>query len=109
MFRIAEEQHLEFHPVTEFKVLDGNKIFKMIFNLLQYPLVIEEAATKRLPHKLPQFLLALATSLHTYYNDERVITENTQEVMEKLTVLKSVQIVLKDGLSLIGVGVKERM
>ncbi len=109
LFRIAEEQHLDFHPVTEFKVLDCNKIFKMIFNLLQYPLVIEEAATKRLPHKLPQFLLALATSLHTYYNDERVITENTQEVMEKLTVLKAVQIVLKDGLNLIGVGVKERM
>jgi len=109
LFRIAEEQHIDFHPVTEFKVLDGNKIFKMIFNLLQYPLVIEEAATKRLPHKLPQFLLALATSLHTYYNDERVITENIQETMEKLTVLKSVQIVLKDGLSLIGVGVKERM
>ena len=66
-------------------------------------------ATKRIPHKLTQYIQNLAKALHTYYNDEKIITDNISEVKEKLTLLKAVQIVLKDALSLIGVGVLEKM
>lgn len=107
LFRVFEDEN--FKEVTEFKKLDVNKISKIIFNLIQYPLVIEEAAIKRLPHKISQYLLSLASSLHSYYNDEKILTEDKEEVYEKLTVLKAVQIVLKDGLNLIGVGIKEKM
>ena len=81
----------------------------MVFKLCEYPLVIEEAASKRLPHKLPQYLLELAALMHSFYNEEKIITADPLETNEKLTLLKAVQMVLKDGLSLIGVGVKERM
>lgn len=109
LFRVLEEQKMKFHPVTQFQKINIDSINKIVMQLLQYPLVIEEAATKRLPHKIAQYLLNLASSLHTYYNDERIITDDIDEVMEKLTVLKAVQIILKDGLNLIGVGTKERM
>lgn len=109
LFRVLEEQKLKYKEVSEFKHLDINKISKLMFALTQYPVVIEEAATKRLPHKITQYLLGLASDLHSYYNDEKIITENIDEVNEKLTVLKAVQIVLKDGLNLIGVSVKEKM
>ena len=78
-------------------------------SLIKYPKVIEEVATKRLVHKLPQYINELASALHSFYNDEKVITDNTQEVVEKLTVMKAVQIVLKDALSLIGVSAPEKM
>ena len=82
---------------------------KLILTLLQYPLVIEEAATKRIPHKIAQYIFTLATNLHSYYNDEKIITEDLVETNEKLTVMKAVQIVLKNSLDLIGVGIKEKM
>ena len=42
-------------------------------------------------------------------NEEKVITDNKEEVLEKLTVLKAVQIVLKDALKLIGVSAPDKM
>lgn len=98
-----------FEPVQKFKELDLNKIKDLLLTLIKYPKVIEEAATKRIVHKLPQYINELASALHSFYNDEKVITDNYQEVIEKLTVMKAVQIVLKDALSLIGVSAPEKM
>lgn len=98
-----------FEPVKEFKTLDLSKIKDLCLTLIKYPAVIEEAATKRLVHKLPHYINQLASNLHSFYNDEKVITENIDETLEKLTVLKAVQVVLKDALSLIGVSAPDKM
>lgn len=60
-------------------------------------------------HKLTHYIDELAYQLHSYYNDQKVITDDTELVMEKLTVLNAVKIVLKDALSLIGVSAPEKM
>ncbi len=109
LFRVSEEENFPFKEVNEFKALDFSKISKLLFLLGEYPLVIEEAAVKHLPHKMTQYLLSLAAALHSFYNDEKIITDDIIATNEKLTLMKAVQIVLKDGLALIGVGVKERM
>ncbi|HHW99792.1 MAG TPA: arginine--tRNA ligase [Acholeplasmataceae bacterium] len=109
LFRVVEEQGIEYQEVSEFTNVDLGKLSSLLFTLAQYPSVIEEAATKRLPHKITQYLLNLASNLHSYYNDEKIITENLAEVNEKLTIMRAVQVVLKDGLNLIGVSVKEKM
>lgn len=109
LFRMMEDKNLTFEEVNAFNKINLNKCDKIILTLLQYPLVIEEAATKRIPHKIAQYILQLSTALHSYYNDEKIITEDTDETNEKLTLLKAVQIVLKDSLNLIGVGTKEKM
>ena len=109
LFRVFAENYQEFIPVQEFKVLDINEIYNLVKVLLQYPAYITEVATKRLPHKICQYALMLAGELHSYYNDYKIITENIEETTERLTLLRAVQIVLKDSLSLIGVGIKEKM
>lgn len=109
LFRVFSENNQEFVPVKEFKVLDINETYNLVKVLLQYPAYIEEVATKRLPHKICQYALMLAGELHSYYNDHKIITENNEETNERLTLLKAVQTVLKDSLSLIGVGIKEKM
>lgn len=99
----------DFKEVSLFKVVDLEKTKKIVMNLIQYPNVVEEAAKKRLPHRICQYVLQLAQSLHGYYNDEKILTDNEDEMNEKLTILKAVMIVLKDALGLIGVGTKEEM
>ena len=93
----------------EFKILEQDKIKRLVSTLLQYSQYIEEAASKRIPHKICQYVYQLAGALHSYYNDEKIITDNPEELNEKLTLLKAVQIVLKDALGLIGVNTVERM
>ncbi|MFA5543223.1 MAG: arginine--tRNA ligase [Bacilli bacterium] len=109
LFRMLKEKNIEFKEVSSFTNINLEKCDKIIMTLLQYPLVIEEAALKRLPHKIAQYAYSLASALHSYYNDEKIITENSLETNEKLTMMKAVQIVLKDSLNLLGVNVKEKM
>lgn len=109
LFRVLEDNNKEFKPVTEFNRMDINAAYGMVKVLIQYPSFIEEAASKHLPHKLAQYAYSLAGELHSYYNEQKIISDDEVETNEKLTLLKAVQIVLKDCLSLIGVGVKEKM
>lgn len=99
----------EYHEVIEFKTIDLSKAKKIIMNLIQYPSVVKEAAEKKIPHRICQYVYSLAQSLHGYYNEEHILTEDPVEMNEKLTLLNAVRIVLKDSLNLIGVGVKEEM
>ena len=105
----ANEAGIKFEPVKKFSKIDPETVNDICLTLLQYPSVIEEAAQKRLVHKLTHYIDELAYQLHSYYNDQKVITDDTELVMEKLTVLNAVKIVLKDALSLIGVSAPEKM
>ena len=98
-----------FEFVSDFKTINLEKTKKMIMCLLQYPNVIKEAAEKRIPHRISQYVLNLASTLHGYYNDEKILSDNQDEMNEKLTLLNAVKIVLKNSLELLGVGVKEEM
>ncbi len=109
LFRTLTDQNRLFTEVDHFERLDVTTIEPIITLLLQYPDVVSEAAIKRIPHRIAAYTQSLATVLHSYYNDQKIITDDELETNEKLTVLKAVQIVLKNSLSLIGVGVKEKM
>ena len=109
IFKNAKEAGIDFVPVNKFVTIDTISVNDLCLTLLQYPSVIEEVAEKRLVHKLTHYIDELAYKLHSYYNDQKVITDNKDEVLEKLTVLKAVQIVLKDALNLIGVSAPEKM
>lgn len=99
----------KFTPTSTFEHINVNRVKDICVLLMKYQSVIEEIATKRLVHKLTHYISELAYELHSYYNDERVITEDLNQTMEKLTVLKAVQIVLKDSLYNIGVSAPEKM
>ena len=99
----------EFKLCSSFDHLDKNKAKSIILKLLKFPTLIEEIAVKRLVHKLPHYIYELASDLHAYYNDEKVLTEDVDATNEKLTLLNAVRIVLKESLNLIGVSSPERM
>ena len=99
----------KFTPTSTFEHINVNRVKDICVLLMKYQSVIEEIATKRLVHKLTHYISELAYELHSYYNDEKVITEDLNQTMEKLTVLKAVQIVLKDSLYNIGVSAPEKM
>lgn len=105
MFRIYKD----FQEVQEFKVINISKMNDIIILLLSYPRVLAEASSKLIPHKICQYVIDLASSFHSYYNDEKIICDDVRETNEKLTVMEAVSYVLKDALSLIGVNTKEKM
>lgn len=109
VFKNYENLGFRFVPVTHFEYLNLEKTKAICLLLLQYPSVIEEVATKRIVHKITHFINELAYLLHSFYNDEKIITDNQEETNEKLTILNAIRIVLKDALALIGVSAPDKM
>ncbi len=93
----------------EFERLNDEKSETLITLLVEYPQVIEEAATKRIVHRIPQYINRLATALHSFYAGDPVIAMDPSNAAVRLALLKAVQIVLSDALNLIGVTAKNKM
>jgi arginyl-tRNA synthetase len=109
LFKTALDKGLKYQELKEFKTLDFARSKDLVLKLLEYPEIIEDASTKRLPHRVTQYAYELANYLHSYYSDVKIITDSKAESNERLNLLKAVQIVLKDALSLIGVKAKDKM
>jgi arginyl-tRNA synthetase len=85
----------------------GENADTLLFDALLLPEVVEDAFNSRQVQKLPDYLKALAASLHKFYYDVRMI--GTDDEAKLLKVLEVVALSLKTGLSLMGIEAKERM
>ncbi|RJQ52221.1 MAG: arginine--tRNA ligase [Nitrospiraceae bacterium] len=90
-------------------LLTENEELSLIKKLLQYPMVFEGAALSCEPHRITYYLQELAGMFHSYYNKHRVISDNEELTNARLCLCRAVQIVLKEGLSMLGVSAPERM
>ena len=85
----------------------GESADSLLFDALLLPEVVEDAFSSRQVQKLPDYLKALAASLHKFYYDVRLI--GTEDEAKLLKVLLVVALSLKTGLSLMGIEAKDRM
>ena len=77
---------------------------------------IEEISQKKLePHRITYYLYDLATLFHSYWNlgikneDYRFIINNKVSEESRLVLLKSLAIVIRNGISIIGVNTPKIM
>jgi arginyl-tRNA synthetase len=75
----------------------------------RFPEVLEQAAMNRAPHMLVHYLRDLANALHTYYNAETFIVEDSTVRNARLALVIGVQQVLRNGLALLGVSAPQSM
>ncbi|MBI5742015.1 MAG: arginine--tRNA ligase [Nitrospirae bacterium] len=90
-------------------LLTENEELSLIKKLLQYPMVFEGAALSLEPHRITYYLQELAGMFHSYYNKHRVISDDADLANARLSLCRAVQIVLKEGLNMLGVSAPERM
>jgi arginyl-tRNA synthetase len=61
------------------------------------------------PHTIANYLKDCAADLHSYYNDTKFLVEDEDEKLARLSLIKAIKIVLKNGLNLLGVNAPEKM
>ncbi len=92
------------------EISNMSEIEKEITLLLgRFEQTVIEAANKRLPHIIANYLYDLATLYHRYYNMEKVFVEDEALVSDKLNLALAVKRVLSNGLDLLGIEAKEQM
>ena len=111
MLRQAEEKGFDLNNLNaDSSLLKTEKEVELLKRLGDYPQVIREAAEKRMPHRIPQYVFDLASDLHSFYNAEKVIDLEQKELTKaRINLMKAVRIVIKDALQLIGVHAPEKM
>jgi arginyl-tRNA synthetase (EC 6.1.1.19) len=91
-------------------LLTHEKEIELLKKLGEFPQVVAEAAEKRMPHKVTQYVYELAYLLHSYYNAEKVLDESAPDLMKaRLALMAAVKITIANALRLIGVSAPEKM
>ena len=94
---------------ADFRLLTEDEEISLIKKLLQYPMVFEGAALSCEPHRVTYYLQELAGVFHAYYYKYRIISDNPDLSLARLGLCRGVQIVLKEGLGILGVSAPDRM
>ena len=91
------------------ELLAGPHAEAMLAALSRYPEVVRQAAAQRAPHAMVHYLRELATTLHAFYNAERVLVPDEAQRDARVYALLAVQQALRNGLDLLGASAPESM
>src|SRR5512146_2270285 len=81
----------------------------LLQRLIDFPQVVESAATDLAPHQIAFYLKELAADFHSYYNASRFLVEDEKVKLARLALIMALAQVLKNGLALLGVSAPEQM
>ena len=110
ILRQAEEQGITAEGNADFSLISAEKEMDVLKKLGEFPQAVGEAAIKRLPHRITNYIFDLASAFHSFYNAEKVLdSDNPERSKARVALIKAVQITLKNALSLIGVSAPEKM
>lgn len=110
MLRQGEEQGLSFEDNLKLDEISSEKEFDLLKKLGEFPQAVAEAAQKRIPHRITNYIYDLASTLHSFYNAEKVLDpENTEKSRARLGLMKATQVTLQNALTIIGVSAPEKM
>jgi arginyl-tRNA synthetase len=86
---------------------------ELIAQLAQFPAIVATSAELREPHRIARYLEELATGYHRFYDNCRVLpaagAEVSSQTVARLHLCRATQIVIRNGLDLLGVAAPERM
>jgi len=111
ILRSAAEQGVTVAADADFSlVASSEKEIDLLKKLGEFPSAVSEAAVKRVPHRITNYIFELASMFHSFYNAEKVLDlEQPERTKARLGLVKTVQITLKNALALIGVSAPEKM
>ncbi|MDG5787370.1 arginine--tRNA ligase [Evansella sp. AB-P1] len=95
---------------ANFSRLTSEKELELMKKVGEYPEAVTDAAKKRAPHRMANYVYDLAQSLHSFYNAEKVINEDDAELTKaRLALMEAVRSTLANALKLVGVVAPEKM
>ncbi len=110
IFRVGE---IDPESVTaenvNFDVLSEPEEQELIKALLDFPAVVESAAETLEPQRVATYLLETARLAHLWYHKHHVLEQAEDVTRARLALARGAQIVLRNGLGILGITAPERM
>ena len=112
VFRKLAERGLEWDAAngrSKMSLLEDAHERSLMVALSRYPEVVELSANNRAPQHLVHYLRDLANDFHTYYHACDFIVDDGDLRDARLTLVSAAQVVVANGLGLLGVSAPESM
>ncbi len=111
IFRRAQERGLTSDAEhADLSLLNEEFTVALINKTLEFPEVIDHCRRSLEVHHLPGYLFELATALHKFYTEYKVIDlEKPQLSKARMALLEAVQITLRNGLRILGISAPDQM
>ena len=106
---IINKAEVKITPDIDFSLFKHKTEQDLIFNLYQFPEIVKEAAEFYKPHLICQFLLNLSQEFNSFYVNCPVVSSETELKKARLFLISCIQIIIKIGLSLLGIEILEQM
>ena len=97
------------HGLASLAKLCEPQELQLIKRLAAYPEIVQQCAVQRAPHTLVHYLRDLANDFHTYYSAHQFIVEDAALRDARLTLALATQVVIRNGLGLLGVSAPDTM
>jgi len=81
----------------------------LIKSMARYPEIVAGSARMMEPHRVTYHLMELSAAFHAYYNRHRVLTDDLELTSARLVLVRAVQQVIRNGLTLLSVSAPDRM
>jgi arginyl-tRNA synthetase len=92
-----------------FDVLREPEEQELIKALLDFPEIVQAAAESLEPHRIATYLLETARLAHLWYHKHHVLEQEADVTRARLALARSAQIVLRNGMTILGITSPERM
>ena len=111
IIRMAAERNMDIPGSgdADLGLLTLSEEIQLIKSVIRFPEIVEGAAKALEPHRVTFYLNELAGIFHSYYNKNRVITDDPAMSRARLFLVKSIGQVLRNALGILGVSAPEKM
>jgi arginyl-tRNA synthetase len=79
----------------------------LVKRLLEFPVLVAEAAERRAPHAVPTYAIRVADDFHRFYHHHRVLGSDSEAF--RLALARATQLVVARSLDLVGVEAPDQM
>ena len=102
-------QDIDFKTGEHLNLLNAEEEVNLLKILHMFRENVEKSALELHPHVIFNYLMNLAAAFHGYYNRHKVITDDRDQTLARLSLVLGVKKVIRNGLTLLGVSAPERM
>ena len=96
-------------PKVNLSPLNSAHDAALMQRLGEFPEVVENSAADLAPHTIANYLKDLASDLHSFYNEHKILVDDETTKLARLALISATQQVLKNGLQLLGVSAPNKM
>jgi len=108
ILKMTSEQGLKAN-LKQVGLLQKTEEQNLIKKIIEYPEEVLYSAEHFETHRIPVFLEELASLFHKFYTECRIIGSEQDLAEARIALVESVQIVIKNGLNILGVSAPDRM